>query len=65
MSDDVEYLELTSDSLAARQAHRNKLLDIEARKRAATIDVPTLPSDVRDALRNMAIQIRCIAVYYW
>ena len=58
MSDDVEYLELTSDSLAARQAHRNKLLDIEARKRAATIDVPTLPSDVRDALRNLGEPIR-------
>ena len=47
----VEYLDLTSDSLAAQQSHRRLLLDIEARKRSATVDVPTLPGDVRDALR--------------
>ncbi len=54
----VEYLELTSDSLAAQQSHRLILLDIEARKRASTIDVPTLPSDVRDKLREMGEPIR-------
>eukprot|EP00984_Skeletonema_dohrnii_P002367 scaffold821_cov123-Skeletonema_dohrnii-CCMP3373.AAC.7 len=54
----VEYLELTSDSLAAQQSHRLILLDIEARKRASTIDVPTLPADVRDKLREMGEPIR-------
>lgn len=54
----VEYLELTSDSLAAQQSHRLILLDIEARKRAATIDVPTLAHDVRDKLRSMGEPIR-------
>ncbi|KAK1745178.1 U4/U6 small nuclear ribonucleoprotein Prp4 [Skeletonema marinoi] len=54
----VEYLELTSDSLAAQQSHRLILLDIEARKRASTIDVPTLPADVRDRLREMGEPIR-------
>mmetsp|Transcript_21359 Transcript_21359/g.46381 ORF Transcript_21359/g.46381 Transcript_21359/m.46381 type:complete len:578 (-) Transcript_21359:683-2416(-) len=54
----VEYLELTSDSLAAQQSHRHVLLDIEARKRAATVDVPTLPNDVRDTLRTWGEPIR-------
>lgn len=56
--DNVEYLELTQDSLAAQQSHRVLLLDIEARKRASTVDVPTLPNDVRDALRNWGEPIR-------
>ncbi|KAL7550251.1 hypothetical protein ACHAWF_013494 [Thalassiosira exigua] len=54
----VEYLELTQDSLAAQQSHRLLLLDIEARKRAAAIDVPTLPHDVRDALRQWGEPVR-------
>ena len=54
----VEYLQLTSDSLAAQQAHRLVLLDIEARKRASAIDVPTLPAHVRDKLREMGEPIR-------
>ena len=54
----VEFLELTSDSQAAQQSHRLLLLDIEARKRATTVDVPTLPNDVRDALRNWGEPIR-------
>jgi U4/U6 small nuclear ribonucleoprotein PRP4 len=54
----VEYLSLTSDSLASQAAHQARLLDIEARKRAATIIVPTLPNDVRDALRNYGEPIR-------
>lgn len=53
-----EYLELTSDSLTAQQSHRIILLDIEARKRASTIDVPTLPADVRNSLRQMGEPIR-------
>lgn len=54
----VEYLALTSDSLASQQAHRLKLLDIEARKRASAVDVPTLPDDVRDALRRWGEPVR-------
>ena len=54
----VEFLELTSDSRAAQQSHRLLLLEIEARKRATTVDVPTLPNDVRDALRKWGEPIR-------
>lgn len=54
----VEFLQLTSDSQAAQQSHRLLLLDIEARKRSSTIDVPTLPNDVRDALRSWGEPIR-------
>jgi len=57
-NNNVEFLELTSDSQAAQQSHRLLLLDIEARKRATTVDVPTLPNDVRDALRNWGEPIR-------
>jgi U4/U6 small nuclear ribonucleoprotein PRP4 len=34
------------------------LLDLEARKRASTMDVPTLPADVRDALRSLGEPVR-------
>ena len=57
-NNNVEFLELTSDSLAAQQSHRLLLLDIEARKRASTVDVPTLPNDVRDTLRVWGEPIR-------
>lgn len=57
-NNNVEFLELTSDSLAAQQSHRLLLLDIEARKRASTVDVPTLPNDVRDTLRIWGEPIR-------
>ena len=57
-NNNVEYLELTSDSLAAQQSHRRLLLDLEARKRSATVDVPTLPGDVRDALRARGEPVR-------
>jgi U4/U6 small nuclear ribonucleoprotein PRP4 len=57
-SNTVEYLSLTSESLAAQNAHRALLLDLEARKRASTIDVPTLPNQVRDMLRSMGHPIR-------
>ncbi|KAL3808350.1 hypothetical protein ACHAXA_007634 [Cyclostephanos tholiformis] len=57
-NNNVEYLELTSDSLAAQRSHRRLLLDLEVRKRAATIDVPTLPGDVRDALRGRGEPVR-------
>ncbi|KAL7539214.1 hypothetical protein ACHAXR_010882 [Thalassiosira sp. AJA248-18] len=57
-NNNVEFLELTQDSLAAQQSHRLLLLDIEARKRATTVDVPTLPHDVRDTLRQWGEPIR-------
>jgi len=57
-NNNVEYLELTSDSLAAQKSHAALLLDIEARKRASTVDVPTLPADVRDALRKWDEPVR-------
>ncbi|KAL9180116.1 LOW QUALITY PROTEIN: hypothetical protein ACHAXT_008086 [Thalassiosira profunda] len=50
----VEYLALTEDSPPTA----NLLLDLEAKKRASTVDVPTLPADVRDALRNLGEPIR-------
>ncbi len=57
-NNNVEYLELTSDSLAAQRSHRRLLIDLEVRKRAATVDVPTLPGDVRDALRGRGEPVR-------
>lgn len=57
-NDGVEYLELTSDSRAGQEAHERLLLDLDARKRASAVDVPTLPADVRDALRQCGEPIR-------
>ena len=57
-NDVVEYLELTPDSRAGQEAHERLLFDLEARKRASTVDVPTLPADVRDALRQRGEPIR-------
>ena len=37
----VEVMELTEDSLLDRQKHEAVLLDLEAKKRAFTVDVPT------------------------
>ena len=54
----LEYLELTSESLDAQNSHRQLLLDMEARKRAPTVDVPTLPHEVRDALRGWGAPVR-------
>jgi len=58
MSLPVEYLELTPESLVAQQKHRLLLLEIEARKRAATVNVPTLPHEVIMALRGWGEPIR-------
>lgn len=51
-------LDLPSTSLAERQAHAELLLQLEAKKIASTIDVPTLPRDVQAALRNIGQPIR-------
>eukprot|EP00980_Cylindrotheca_fusiformis_P011963 scaffold2830_cov131-Cylindrotheca_fusiformis.AAC.84 len=54
----VEVMELTASSQADRQEHLQVLLDIEAKKRAFSVDVPTLPNDVRIALRNLGLPVR-------
>jgi U4/U6 small nuclear ribonucleoprotein PRP4 len=54
----VEVMELTDDSRMERQKHQALLVDLEAKKRAFTVDVPTLPNDVRDALRSMGLPVR-------
>lgn len=54
----VEVMELTAASQADRQQHQQVLLDIEAKKRAFSVDVPTLPSDVRIALRDLGLPVR-------
>lgn len=54
----VEVLELTAASQRDRQSHQQGLLEMEAKKRAFQVDVPTLPQDVRVALRNLGLPVR-------
>mmetsp|Transcript_5833 Transcript_5833/g.10123 ORF Transcript_5833/g.10123 Transcript_5833/m.10123 type:complete len:538 (-) Transcript_5833:219-1832(-) len=54
----IEVLELTTASQRDRQQHQQVLLDIEAKKRAFSIDVPTLPNDVRKELRSLGLPVR-------
>lgn len=54
----VEVMELTAESIRERMKHEAMLLDMEAKKRAFAVDVPTLPHDVRDALRNLGQPVR-------
>jgi U4/U6 small nuclear ribonucleoprotein PRP4 len=54
----VEVMDLTDDSLLDRQKHEAMLVELEAKKRAFTVEVPTLPHDVRDALRGMGLPVR-------
>jgi U4/U6 small nuclear ribonucleoprotein PRP4 len=54
----VEVMDLTDDSLLDRQKHEAMLVELEAKKRAFTVEVPTLPYDVRDALRSMGLPVR-------
>ena len=58
MATGVEVMDLTEDSLLDRQKHEAVMLDLEAKKRAFTVDVPTLPHDVRDALRSRGLPVR-------
>jgi U4/U6 small nuclear ribonucleoprotein PRP4 len=51
-------MDLPSSSLAERQAHAELLLNLEAKRIASSIDVPTLPRDVQAALRNIGQPIR-------
>lgn len=54
----VEVMELTSDSQLGRERHQQAMLEMEAKNRAFSIDVPTLPNDVRRALRDMGQPVR-------
>ncbi|KAL3936525.1 MAG: hypothetical protein SGBAC_008180, partial [Bacillariaceae sp.] len=54
----VEVMELTEASQRDRQKHQHVLLEIEAKKRAFQVDVPTLPNDVRMALRHLGLPVR-------
>ena len=57
-ANEVQVLDLPSTTLEERTAHANLLLEIEAKKVAASLDVPTLAHQVRDALRNIGEPIR-------
>jgi U4/U6 small nuclear ribonucleoprotein PRP4 len=54
----VEVVELTAASQRGREQHELAMLDMEAKNRAFSIDVPTLPNDVRQALRAMGQPVR-------
>jgi U4/U6 small nuclear ribonucleoprotein PRP4 len=55
----VQVLNLSAASQAQLLKHQAALLDLEAKKVAATIvDVPTLPDHVRTALRNLGLPVR-------
>jgi U4/U6 small nuclear ribonucleoprotein PRP4 len=54
----LQTLDLPTSTLAERTAHANLLLELEAKKVASTLDVPTLPNQVRHALRNIGEPIR-------
>lgn len=54
----VEVMQLTEASQRDLLTHQSMLLDLEAKKRAFQVDVPTLPSDVRSALRNLGQPVR-------
>lgn len=57
-ADNLHTLDLPSTTLEERTAHANLLLEIEAKKVAATLDVPTLAHQVRDSLRNIGEPVR-------
>mmetsp|Transcript_18109 Transcript_18109/g.25521 ORF Transcript_18109/g.25521 Transcript_18109/m.25521 type:complete len:523 (-) Transcript_18109:59-1627(-) len=54
----VEVMDLTADSVLERQKHEALLIELEAKKRAVTVDVPTLPNQVRDGLRQLGLPVR-------
>jgi U4/U6 small nuclear ribonucleoprotein PRP4 len=59
MAHQVEVMNLTAASQMQLQKHQAVLLDLEAKKVAATIvDVPTLPDQVRAALRELGQPVR-------
>ena len=54
----VEVMELTASSQQQLQQHQAVLQDLEAKKVAATVVVPTLPDQVRSALRQLGLPVR-------
>ena len=56
----VEVMQLNEASQQERQAHQMKMLEVEAKQRAGVLsaDIPTLPKDVRTALRSMGLPVR-------
>ena len=54
----VEVLTLTDDSIQERMKHESMLMEMEIKKRAFSIDVPTLQQDVRAALRQLGQPVR-------
>lgn len=51
-------MQLTEASQRDRLQHEMLLLELEAKKRAFQVDVPTLPNDVRTALRSLGHPVR-------
>lgn len=51
-------MDLTEDSAQERNKHELLLVELEAKKRAFQIDVPTLPDEVRHALRMLRQPVR-------
>lgn len=58
VADQVEVMQLTEASQKDRLSHQAMLLDLEAKKRAFQVDVPTLPADVRAVLRSIGQPVR-------
>eukprot|EP00979_Chaetoceros_neogracilis_P003685 scaffold654_cov253-Chaetoceros_neogracile.AAC.9 len=54
----LHTLDLPSSTLSERQAHAELLLNLEAKKIASTIDVPTLPHEIQSSLRTVGQPIR-------
>jgi U4/U6 small nuclear ribonucleoprotein PRP4 len=54
----VEVMNFSETSILQREKHQAILLDLEAKKIAATVDVPTLPAQVRTSLREMGFAVR-------
>jgi len=53
-------MDLNATSAAAQQQHQQMLLDLQAQRLASSMDVPTLPDQVRQALRDL----RCPVVLF-
>ena len=58
MNSNVQVLNLSNASQIQLQKHQLVVLEMEVKKVMATIDVPTLPQQVRVALRNLGVPIR-------
>ena len=58
MNSNVQILNLSNASQIQLQKHQQVALEFEVKKVMATIDVPTLPQQVRVALRNIGVPIR-------